>query len=154
MEDAEESQHLTKRGGRHKPIRTCNFKFMFRDILPICVAPRKELEHWISYYWHLGFPDPKIADHALDHFNRNIYGLRYCVFSFLNSKNVPYDWNCSQKSVQRVRKQLGLKGAIQEAATFETIAEIYKVLRARFPAMGARRMVTVIQHDYSICVSE
>jgi len=44
-----------------------------------CIAPRRELESWISYYWHLGFPDTKVADHALDHFDRNVYGLRYCV---------------------------------------------------------------------------
>jgi hypothetical protein len=61
---------------------------------------------------------------------------------------------CSQKSVQRIRKDLGLKGTVQQAATFETITEIYKVIRARFPTMGARRMVTVIRQEYSIRVSE
>ena len=40
------------------------------------IAPKDELHKWISYYFHLGFPDTKIADHALDHFDRNIYGLR------------------------------------------------------------------------------
>ena len=40
-------------------------------------APQTELEPLIQYYWHLGFPDTKIADHALDHFDHNTYGLRY-----------------------------------------------------------------------------
>ncbi|GLB40063.1 hypothetical protein LshimejAT787_0705730 [Lyophyllum shimeji] len=108
----------SRRGGRHKPI-----------------PPKDQLNPWIAYYWHLGFSDPKIADHALDHFDRNNHGL-------------------SQKTVQRIRKEMGLKGTIQQAATFETITEIYKILRARFPTMGARRMVTVIRQDYSIRVSE
>jgi len=62
--------------------------------------------------------------------------------------------NHSQKSVQRIRKDLGLKGTIQQAATFETITQIYEVLQARFPTMGACWMVTVIRQEYSIRVSE
>ena len=53
-----------------------------------------------------------------------------------------------------MRDRLGLKGTIQQAATFETLTEIYKVVRSRFPTMGARRMVTTIRQDYSIKVSE
>jgi hypothetical protein len=53
-----------------------------------------------------------------------------------------------------VRDRLGLKGTIQQAATFEILTEIYKVLRSRFPTMGARRMVTTIRQDYSIKVPE
>jgi hypothetical protein len=60
----------------------------------------------------------------------------------------------SAKSVQRLRKSLGLKGTVQQAATFETLIEIYNVMRGRFPTMGARRMVTTIRQDYSIKVSE
>ena len=37
---------------------------------------------------------------------------------------------------------------------YETLTEIYKVLRSRFPTMGARRMVTTIRQDYSIKVPE
>ena len=43
------------------------------------IVLRNELDSRISYYWHLGFPDTKVADHALDHFDHNVYGLRYCV---------------------------------------------------------------------------
>jgi hypothetical protein len=39
--------------------------------------PKDELERWIRYYWTLGFPDTKIADHVLDHFDRDKFGLRY-----------------------------------------------------------------------------
>ena len=46
------------------------------------------------------------------------------------------------KSVQRVCDTLGLKGTIQQAATFETLTDIYKVLRSQFPTMGARRIPT------------
>ncbi|KAM6489501.1 hypothetical protein JOM56_015058 [Amanita muscaria] len=99
------------------------------------LPPRLESDHWIVYYWHLGFPDAKIADHTLDHFDRKVFGL-------------------SAKSVQRIRGQLDLKGTIKQAATFETLKDIYQVLRARFPTMGARKMVFVIRQDYSIKVSE
>jgi hypothetical protein len=53
-----------------------------------------------------------------------------------------------------LRKNFDLKGTIQQAAMFETLNEIYKVLRGRFPSMGARRMVTTIRAEYSIKVSE
>ncbi|KAM6490176.1 hypothetical protein JOM56_014368, partial [Amanita muscaria] len=99
------------------------------------LPPQKELDRWIRYYWNLGFTDPKIADHTMDHFDREKYG-------------------CSAKSVQRRRKDLGLKGTIQQAASFDTLEEIYKILRTRFPGMGARRMVTTIRKDYLIKVSE
>ena len=49
---------------------------------------------------------------------------------------------------------MGLKGTIQQAATFETIEAIYDVLQPHFPTMGACRMVTVIRKQYSIQVSE
>ena len=126
--------------------------------LIFCIAPRSELDRWVSYYWHLGFPDTKVADHVLDHFDRNVYGLRYGTVSTLSmysqESQLMWSFNCSQKSVQRIRKGLGLQGTIQQAATFETITEIYKVLRERFPTMGARRMVTVMQQEYSIRVPE
>lgn len=65
-----------------------------------------------------------------------------------------FDNDYSYKSIQRVRERLGLKGTIQQAATFETLTEIYKVIRSRFPSMGARRMVTTIRQDYSIKIPE
>ena len=42
----------------------------------VVLAPRDELEHWVDYYWRLGFSDPKVADHVLDHFNRDEFGCR------------------------------------------------------------------------------
>ena len=60
----------------------------------------------------------------------------------------------SAKSVQRLRKALGLKGTIQQAASFETLETIYEIIWGRFPHMGARQMVTTIHQDYSIKVSE
>ena len=51
-----------------------------------CIVPRNELEDWILYYWRLGFPDTKVADHALDYFDHNVYGLRYCVRCVYKSK--------------------------------------------------------------------
>ena len=50
--------------------------YMIMDDQVDSLAPESELNHWIKYYWHLGFPDTKIADHAMDHFDRKIYGLR------------------------------------------------------------------------------
>ena len=60
----------------------------------------------------------------------------------------------SAKSIQRRRKALGLQGTIQQAASFDTLEQIYNVVRPRFPSVGARRMVTMIRQDYSIKVSE
>ena len=154
---------LSKRGGRHKPIRVSLWPLHPWPIWSwwwtnFHIAPRCDLESWVSYYWHLGFPDTKIADHALDHFDRNLYGLRYFCQAYIQKLKKNWFWfnlnHCSQKSVQRIKKDLGLKGIIQQAATFETIEEIYKVLRARFPTMGARRIVTVIRQEYSLRVSE
>ena len=65
---------------------SCVFWSFYRFLTPeawwwtnLYIAPRSELEGGVSYYWKLGFPDTKVADHTLDHFDRNLYGLRYCV---------------------------------------------------------------------------
>ena len=42
-----------------------------------CMALKNELDEWISYYWHLEFLDTKMADHSLNHFNCDVYGLRH-----------------------------------------------------------------------------
>ena len=59
----------------------------YRDlpVMMVTVVPRHALDNWISYYWHLGFPDTKVAVHALDHFDRNVYGLGY-VFQLCAQK--------------------------------------------------------------------
>ena len=44
--------------------------------LQVCRSTRDELDHWVKYYWHLGFSDPKIAHHVLDHFNWEEFGYR------------------------------------------------------------------------------
>ncbi|KAF8649193.1 hypothetical protein AX14_008738, partial [Amanita brunnescens Koide BX004] len=59
-----------------------------------------------------------------------------------------------RKRFQRLRRRFDLKGTIQQNATFDTLKDIYNVLRSRFPRMGARKMVTLIRQDYSIKVSE
>jgi len=70
---------LLRRRGWHKPI--CAFLWTFHESwwTDSCKALRSELDNWISYYCHLRFPDTKVADHALDHFNHDVYELRYCV---------------------------------------------------------------------------
>lgn len=60
----------------------------------------------------------------------------------------------SAKTVQRVRGELGLKGTIQQAATFEMIKPIYDAIRPRFPKMGARQFVSLLRQDYKIKVPE
>jgi hypothetical protein len=62
--------------------------------------------------------------------------------------------NSSAKSIQRLRKKLGLKGVRQQAATFDSIAPFYEEIRERFPTMGARTMVSVLRQDYGIKVGE
>ncbi|KAF8215519.1 hypothetical protein K438DRAFT_2104665 [Mycena galopus ATCC 62051] len=96
---------------------------------------QEDLEPLIEYYWRLGFNDPNIATHCLDHFDRSQFGL-------------------SSKSVQRIRKKLDLKGARQRAATLESIAPFYKEIRERFPTMGARAMVSTLRQDYNIKIGE
>jgi hypothetical protein len=41
------------------------------------LADEEDLVPLIEYYWHLGFNDPDIATHCLDHFERGKFGLRY-----------------------------------------------------------------------------
>ncbi|KAJ7718872.1 hypothetical protein DFH07DRAFT_872378 [Mycena maculata] len=98
-------------------------------------ADEEDLRPLIEYYWRLGFNDPMIATHCLDHFNRTSYGL-------------------SAKTVQRQRKELQLSGVRQQQATFESITPFYQDIRERFPTMGARNMVSLLRQDYSIKVSE
>lgn len=62
---------------QHKPIREFIVASIELGLIPMgAVAPRDELERWVKYYWHLGFSDPKIADHVLDHFDREEFGCR------------------------------------------------------------------------------
>ncbi|KAJ7835611.1 hypothetical protein B0H13DRAFT_1913518 [Mycena leptocephala] len=68
----------------------------------LVVADEEDLIPLVEYYWKLGFNDPDIATHSLDHFDRGQFGL-------------------SAKSVQRLRNKLNLKGARQQAATSESI---------------------------------
>ncbi|KAE9383395.1 hypothetical protein BT96DRAFT_1009240 [Gymnopus androsaceus JB14] len=97
--------------------------------------PEDELHQWIHYYWHLGFNDKKIAEHVLDHFNKQEYGL-------------------SAKTVQRIRKELNLLGTRQQQASFETVMPYFTELRRLYPNMGARAMVTVLRQEYNLKVPE
>ncbi|KAJ7827354.1 hypothetical protein B0H14DRAFT_2595352 [Mycena olivaceomarginata] len=116
--DPEIPAKIAKRSNQHLP---CPDE---EDLVPL-----------IEYYWHLGFNDPDIATHCLDHFERGKFGL-------------------SPKSIQRLRKKLGLKGVRQQAATFDSIAPFYEEIRERFPMMGARAMVALLRQDYGIKVGE
>jgi hypothetical protein len=42
------------------------------------MAPYEDLHPVVSYYyyWGLGLDDKKLVDHALDHFDQSVYGLR------------------------------------------------------------------------------
>ncbi|KAJ7347697.1 hypothetical protein DFH08DRAFT_808478 [Mycena albidolilacea] len=95
----------------------------------------EDLVPLVEYYWQLGFNDTGIATHCLDHFERDKFRL-------------------SAKSIQRLRKKLGLKGARQQAATFDSITPFYEEIRERFPTMGARMMVSLLRQDYGIKVGE
>ncbi|KAH7870716.1 uncharacterized protein C8R40DRAFT_1056282, partial [Lentinula edodes] len=97
--------------------------------------PRSDLLRWVHYYWHLGFSDKDIANHVMDHFNREEYGISY-------------------KSVQRIRNDLQLLGTRQRKASFETIMPYFLELRELYPNMGARAMVTVLRQEYGIKVPE
>ena len=100
---------LSKRGGRHKPIRVSLWPLHPWPIWSwwwtnFHIAPRCDLESWVSYYWHLGFPDTKIADHALDHFDRNLYGLRYFCQAYIQKlKKTDFDstWIIAAKSLSK-----------------------------------------------------
>jgi hypothetical protein len=70
---------VERRRNQHKPLRESLLELLLFSLVqkPATVAlPKEELEHWIWYYWNLGFPDTKIADHVLDHFDRDKFGLR------------------------------------------------------------------------------
>jgi len=40
------------------------------------IAPDEDLFSVVSYYWGLGINDKNIVEHALDHFDQPLYGLR------------------------------------------------------------------------------
>ncbi|KAL4269040.1 hypothetical protein AB1N83_001842 [Pleurotus pulmonarius] len=89
----------------------------------------------VKYYWSLGFNDKDIAQHSIDHFDQSEYGL-------------------SDTSVKRLRKRWGLKGTRQQKHTFETLAPFIQEIRARFPSMGARSMVSALRLDYGVKAAE
>ena len=60
----------------------------------------------------------------------------------------------SVRSVHRIRKKLGLKGARQQGVELETISPLIREIRSRFPTMGARAMVTILRQDHDIKVPE
>ncbi|KAJ7150864.1 hypothetical protein C8R43DRAFT_951294 [Mycena crocata] len=97
--------------------------------------PEKELSGYIKHYWSLGFHDEGIARQCMDHFDIEKYGL-------------------SKYTIQQRRRKLGLKGTRQQAATWGDILPMYLKLRAKFPNMGARAMVTKLRQDYGIKVPE
>ncbi|KAJ3804862.1 hypothetical protein F5876DRAFT_70281 [Lentinula aff. lateritia] len=82
-----------------------------------------------------GFSDKDIANHVMDHFNREEYGISY-------------------KSVQRMRNDLQLLGTRQRKASFETIMPYFLELHELYPNMGAHAMVTVLRQEYGIKVPE
>ncbi|KAJ7719745.1 hypothetical protein B0H16DRAFT_1336478, partial [Mycena metata] len=102
-------------------------------------ADEEDLIPIVEYYWKLGFNDPDIAAHSLDHFERGLFGLRF---------------SHSAKSIQRLRTKLGLQGTRQQAVTAGTITPFYLEIRERYPQMGARTMVATLRQDYSIKVAE
>ena len=40
------------------------------------LAPSEDLYPIVYYYWGLGLNDKEIVEHALDHFDRALFGLR------------------------------------------------------------------------------
>ncbi|KAG6867172.1 hypothetical protein C0993_006029 [Termitomyces sp. T159_Od127] len=97
--------------------------------------PTEELHSWIKYYWNLGYSEKAIVEHVMDHFDKSEYGF-------------------SISSLRRVRSELGLKGAHQQQASFDTIRSIVQAIRKHFPTMGARQMVTVFRQDHQLKVLE
>jgi hypothetical protein len=39
-------------------------------------APEEDLEVTVHHYWSLGYTDEKIAQHSMDHYDRESYRLR------------------------------------------------------------------------------
>lgn len=60
----------------------------------------------------------------------------------------------SDTSVKRLRKSWGLKGTRQQKHTFDTLAPFIQEIRARFPSMGARSMVSTLRLDYGVKAAE
>ncbi|KAJ7576955.1 hypothetical protein C8J56DRAFT_1114407 [Mycena floridula] len=101
------------------------------------LPPAEPLNYWIGVYWKLGFNDKAIASHIMDHFDKSQYGIGY-------------------KSVQRRRNELGLLGTRQlgKQLTAEQLMPLYEEIRRRYPAMGARGMVTQLRLHYDLKVPE
>lgn len=124
-------------------------------INPILAEPKEDLQRLVKYYWILGMNEKKIVDHVLDHFDRSKYGFRCADSSTIHLINqyLFFVW-LSTRSLSRVCKDMGLKGTRQQKACFDDIKPFVAEIRARFPTMGARQMVTLLRQDYSMKVSE
>ncbi|KAJ7599462.1 hypothetical protein C8J56DRAFT_849581 [Mycena floridula] len=89
------------------------------------------MDPWLKYYFKLGLTDKLIAQHVLDHFEMDEYGL-------------------SAKSVQRARKRLNLLSARQQL----DFMRIYTQVRLRFPSLGSKGMVTHVCLHYDLRLPE
>jgi len=79
--------------------------------------------------------EEKIIKHVLDHVDKTRLGF-------------------SVSSLRRVRIKIGLKGTRQQDASYEDIRPFVQEIRARFPTMGARQMVTLLHQNYLMKVPE
>ncbi|KAK7037191.1 hypothetical protein R3P38DRAFT_2359180, partial [Favolaschia claudopus] len=93
-----------------------------------------ELMPLIRKYFALGYSDGKIARECMDHFNKNVYGLR-----------------CSPPRMLAV---YSVDSTVKQAVTWEDIEPMYNNLRQKFPNLGARDMVAKLRVLYGVRISE
>ncbi|KAJ6504315.1 hypothetical protein C8R47DRAFT_968620 [Mycena vitilis] len=100
-------------------------------------APDDVLRPLVSLYFTLGFPDTQIPQLVMRQLDRQQYGLRRVFYT-----------------VRRRRKEWGLKSARKLAADWTFIQPLYEELRAKFPNMGARAMVSNLRLRWGVKVPE
>ncbi len=62
---------------QHLPLRRSHpFASGLTRVESVLIAADEELLPVVSYYWGLGLNDKQIVEHALDHFDQSVYGLR------------------------------------------------------------------------------
>jgi hypothetical protein len=100
----------------------------------------------------LSLSDEKVAKQCMDHFDPEEFGLRQVtLIGILIVFDLIYH---SKSTVKRKRKLLGLLGTRQRGATWQDIEPLYIKIRAKFPNMGARGMVSLLRQEYGMKVPE
>ncbi|KAF8876610.1 hypothetical protein CPB84DRAFT_412719 [Gymnopilus junonius] len=101
--------------------------------------PEAIIQPWVELYHSIGTPDVEIVELLKEHYDTQRYymGTQYT----------------SGKTLQRRRKEWGLKSTRQQKHTAESIAPVVAEIRQRFPNKGAEGIRKTLMLEYKMHVS-